>query len=240
VLSLTGRAAVSPDGVLTTSPDRRTARSIRVIAGVAEHPIAFRALSDVVRVGAAVSAVAALVGIPSVGLGTRFLLVLLVLMIPRATGGVPAPLDLAFTVTLLAAVWMSTAEWYDAGPVSWLVHVVAAGVTAVVLHLVLARTGVLPAPDGWSWAERTRVVARTVGIGVVVGGVWEAYRWLEPVVVSLAAHTSADLVVHMLGNTVGALVAGLALAAVGRGSNAPPAGAATSPTAVGDRLRSIL
>jgi hypothetical protein len=202
--------------------------------------MAFRALSDLVRVGAAVSAVAALVGIPSVGLGTRFLLVLLVLMIPRATGGVPAPLDFAFTATLLAAVWMSTADWYDAGPVSWLVHAVAAGVTAVVLHLVLARAGVLPAFDGRSWAERARVVARTVVIGVVVGGVWEAYRWLEPVVVPLAAHTSADLVVHTLGDAVGALVAGLALAAVRRTSSAPPAGAGTSPTVAGDRLRSIL
>jgi hypothetical protein len=63
---------------------------------------------------------------------------------------------------------------------------------------------------------------------------------LEPVVVPLAAHTSADLVVHMLGDGVGALVAGLALAAVRRTSSAPPAGAGTSPTAAGDRLRSIL
>ena len=202
--------------------------------------MAFRALSDVVRVGAAVSAVAALVGIPSIGLGTRFLLVLLVLMIPRATGGVPAPLDFAFTATLLAAVWMSTADWYHAVPIAWLVHVVAAGVTAVVLHLVLAQVGVLPAPGGRSRGERARVVARTVGIGVVVGGVWEAYRWLEPVVVPLAAHTSADLVVHVLGDTVGASVAGLALAAVRRTGSAPAAGAGTSPTAAGDRLRSIL
>ena len=149
--------------------------------------MAFRALSDVVRVGAAISAVAALVGIPSIGLGTRFLLVLLVLMIPRATGGVPAALDFAFTATLMAAVWMSTADWYHAVLIAWLVHVVAAGVMAVVLHLVLAQVGLLPAPCGRSWGERAGVVARTVGIGVVVGGVWEAYRWLEPVVVPLAA-----------------------------------------------------
>ena len=189
----------------------------------------FRALADMVRVGAAVSAMAALVGIPSLGLGTRFLLVLLVLMIPRATGGVPAPLDLAFTATLLAAVWMSTADWYHAIPIAWLVHAVAAGVTAVVLHLVLAQVGVLPAPGGRSRAERAGVVARTVAIGVVVGGVWEAYRWLEPVVVALAAHTSADVVVHVLGDAVGALVAGLALAAVPRTRSAPAAGVVYEP-----------
>jgi len=135
---------------------------------------------------------------------------------------------------------MSTADWYQTGPVSWLVHAVAAGVTAVVLYLVMARTGVLPAPGGRSRVERAGVVARTVVIGVVVGGVWETYRWLEPVVVPLAAHTSADLVAHMLGDMVGALVAGLALAAVRRTSSAPPARAGTSPTTADDRLRSIL
>ena len=168
------------------------------------------------------------------------LLVLLVLMIPRATGGVPAALDFAFTATLMAAVWMSIADWYHAVLIAWLVHVVAAGVMAVVLHLVLAQVGLLPAPCGRSWGERAGVVARTVGIGVVVGGVWEAYRWLEPVVVPLAAHTSADLVVHVLGDMVGALVAGLALAAVRRTTSATSAGAGTRPTAPGDRLRSIL
>ena len=119
-------------------------------------------------------------------------------------------------------------------------HAVAAGITAVVLHLVLAQVGVLPAPGGRSRGERAGEVARTVAIGVVVGGVWEAYRWLEPVVVPLAAHTSADLVVHVLGDMVGALVAGLALAAVRRTTSAPSAGAGTRPTAPGDRLRSIL
>ncbi len=202
--------------------------------------MAFRALADVVRVGAAVSAMAALVGIPSVGLGTRFLLVLLVLMIPRATGGVPAPLDLAFTATLVAAVWMSTADWYHAIPIAWLVHGVAAGVTAVVLHLVLAQLGVLPAPGARSRGERAGVVARTVAIGVVVGGMWEAYRWLEPVVMPLAAHTSADLVVHVFGDAVGALVAGLALAAVRRPRSAPEEGAGASPISADDRLRPIL
>ena len=119
-------------------------------------------------------------------------------------------------------------------------HAVAAGITAVVLHLVLAQVGVLPAPGGRSRAERAGVVARTVAIGVVVGGVWEAYRWLEPVVVALAAHTSADVVVHVLGDAVGALVAGLALAAVRRTRSAPAAGVVTSPTPADDRLRPIL
>ena len=89
--SVTGHAVASPDGVLTTSPDRGIRWSVRVVAGMTEQGMTFRALADMVRVGAAVSAMAALVGIPSLGLGTRFLLVLLVLMIPRATGGVSGP-----------------------------------------------------------------------------------------------------------------------------------------------------
>src|SRR5690242_12615716 len=164
---------------------------------MAEPHLALRALSDLVRVGAAVSALAALVGIPSLGLGTRFLLVLLVVLIPRATGGVPAPLDLAFTTTLLLAVWASTADWYAAMPAVWLVHAIATGVTASVLYLVLARVGALAAPGGRT--RRVRVVVGTAAIGLVVGGVWEAYRWSEPVLVAPApVHTTADLIVHVL------------------------------------------
>jgi hypothetical protein len=39
---------------------------------MAAHHVPFRLLGDLVRVGAAVGAVAALVGIPSIGMGARF------------------------------------------------------------------------------------------------------------------------------------------------------------------------
>jgi hypothetical protein len=201
--------------------------------------MAFRALSDVMRVGAAVSAVAALVGIPSLGLGTRFLLVLLVLMIPRATGGVPAPLDLAFTATLLAAVWMSTADWYRVAPVAWIVHAVATGITAVVLHLVLARVGVLRTPTEPGTTHGVRVVGWTAMIGLIIGGLWEGYRWSESVPMPFAEHDAVDLVVHVPVGTVGALVAGLVLAAVSRTSRTPAADPESSSAAAPDRLRSI-
>jgi hypothetical protein len=54
-------------------------------------------------------------------------------------------------------------------------------------------------------------------IGLVVGCVWEAYRWLEPVGLSSAATRSAtELVAHVLAGVVGGLVAGVLLAAVRR------------------------
>jgi hypothetical protein len=183
---------------------------------VTEQGIAVRLLADMVRVGAAVSALAALVGIPSIGMGTRFLLVLLVLMIPRAVGGVPAPLDLAFGATLLAAAWASTAEWYGT-PTAWLVHAIATGLTAAVLYLVLAGAGLVSRPVGGSAVSAVRVAGATTAIGLAVGGVWEAYRWLEPVGLSSAATRSAtDLVGHVLAGVVGALVAGLVLTAASR------------------------
>lgn len=204
-----------------------------------EHRIVVRLLADLVRVGAAVGALAALVGIPSTGLGTRFVLVLLVLLIPRAVGGVPAPLDLAFGTTLLTAAWVSTAGWYGP-PVAWLVHAVAAGVTAVVLYLVLVEAGLSPGPTDRSAVARARVAGETAAIGVVVGGVWEAYRWLEPVTRStLATRSATDLVVCLLVDVVGALVAGLVLAAVRRPAD-PGAGGDPVRTPVGAHRGSIL
>jgi hypothetical protein len=205
---------------------------------VTEHGIVVRLLADLVRVGAAVGALAALVGIPSVGLGTRFLLVLLVLLIPRAVGGIPAWLDLAFGATLLAAAWVSTAGWYGP-PVAWLVHAVAAGLTAAVLYLVLAGTGLVAGPTGRSAVSRARVAGGTALIGLVVGGVWEVYRWLEPVTRSAPATRSAtDLIVYLLVDVAGALAAGLVLAAKRRPDD--PAGKDPARTPVVSHQGSIL
>jgi hypothetical protein len=172
-------------------------------------------LADLVRVGAAVSAVAALVGIPSLGDGARFLLVLLVLMVPRVARGVPAPLDLAFGVTLLGAAWSSSASWYAATPAVWLVHAVTTGLTAIVLHLVLGRAGVLSDPLGRARAPRAEVVAWTAALGLVVGVIWETARWFRSVTLpALSADPVAGLAAPLLVDVAGALVAGLGLAVV--------------------------
>jgi hypothetical protein len=178
-----------------------------------EHRLTFRLLADLVRVGAAIGAVAALVGIPSFEMAGRSLLVVFVLMVPRATGGVPAPLDLAFGTTLLVALWTSTTGWYAATPMVWLVPAVATGVTAVVLHRVLVTVCVLGDPGR---SRRMSVVRRTVLIGLIVGGVWEAYRWFESIALPvLGTHVGPGVALHLLVDASGALVAGLLLAALG-------------------------
>ncbi len=204
------------------------------------HRVPFRLFADLVRIGAAVAVLATLVGIPSYGMGARFLLVFLVLMVPWAAGGVPAPLDLTFSAVLLAAMWISTAGWYVASPISLLVPAVAMGITAAVLHLVLARLQVLPDLDGRP--SRVGVVGRTVVIGLVVAGVWEAYGWFESFALPAPApHTGSGLAVRLLVDAAGALVAGLGLAAVRPYGLVRPAETGESqPVVVADRWRPIL
>lgn len=166
----------------------------------------YRFLADLTRVAAAAVALVALVGIPAFGMEARSLLVLFVLLVPRATGGVPAPLDFAFGATLLVALWTSTVGWFETTPVGWLVPAVTTGVTAVVLYLILVRVKVLGEPIG-AW-RRMRLLAWTVLLGLVIGGVWETFRWFE-------SHTQlgASLAGQLLVDAVGALVAGLLLVA---------------------------
>ncbi len=205
---------------------------------MAEHRLPFRLLADLVRVVAAVGVVAALVGIPSFGMGARSLLVLLVLMVPRATGGVPAPLDLAFGTTLLVALWTSTTGWYATTPIVWLVHAVATGVTAVVLYLVLVAVRVLGEPGGR--ARGMWVLRQTVLIGLVVGGVWEAYRWFESIALpALGTHVGAGLALDLLVDATGAVVAGLVLAALRGQGRALVAGADPHPVGAGRPGRPI-
>jgi hypothetical protein len=200
---------------------------------MAEHRLLFHFLADLARVAAAVGALAALVGIPEFGMEVRSLLVLLVLMVPRATGGVPAPLDFAFGATLLVALWTSTASWFGTTPFGWLVLAVTTGVTAVVLYLVLVRVQVLGEPRG-PW-PRLRVVGWTVLLGLVLGGVWEAFRWFESV-----TYVGANMAGHVLVDGVGALVAGLVLVALrGPGGSRGAADRDPSGARAVDVLRSV-
>lgn len=201
------------------------------------HDVPFRLLADLVRVGAAVGVAAALFEFPGNGAGARFLLVLLALLVPRALGGVPAPLDLAFCVALLTTAWAAIA--WAGTPVAWFLQTAASGLSAAVLWLVLARAELVahpaaepagpggtvrptrqllrPAPDHpvanrW-WARQGRVVAQTTAIGLLVGLVWEGVRWLEAATrPSVDAIATGSPVVHVLAAALGALLAGWGLA----------------------------
>jgi hypothetical protein len=200
---------------------------------MALHRFPFRLLADLVRVGAAVGVAAALFEFPGNGAGARFLLVLLALLVPRALGGVPAPLDLAFGVTLLATAWSSTA--WAGTPVMWVLQTAATGLSAVVLWLVLARAGLVTHPADEpeharptrrparspsdravayrSWVRRGRVAAQTAAIGLLVGLVWEGARWLEAATrPAVDAAAAGSPVAHVLIGTLGALLAGCGLA----------------------------
>lgn len=179
---------------------------------MAHHHVPFRLLADLTRVAAAVGVAAALFEFPGQGAGARFLLVLLVLFVPRAVGGVPAPLDLAFGATLLTAAWTSVHTVAPA--VGWLLHVVATSLTAVVLWLVLDR-----ATDAGRSAHRSparqreRIVGQTGAIGLVVAGSWECARWLEAVTRPTADVTTAvSPLTHVLAGVVGSVAAGWVLA----------------------------
>jgi hypothetical protein len=93
------------------------------------------------------------------------------------------------------------------------VHALATGLAATVLYLVLAGAALLAGSAGPPVVSRARVMVETAAIGVIVGGVWEAYRWLEPITGStVPARSATDLVAHLLVDVVGALIAGAVLA----------------------------
>jgi hypothetical protein len=92
-----------------------------------------------------------------------------------------------------------------------------------------------------------RVVGRTVVIGLVVGGVWEAYRWFEFVAMPTPVpNAGSGLAVRLVVDAVGALVAGLGLVAVRPHGPVRPDGTAPDGTAelrpvvLADRWRPIL
>lgn len=179
---------------------------------MAHHHVPFRLLADLTRVIAAVGVAAALFEFPGQGAGARFLLVLLVLLVPRAVGGVPAPVDLAFGVTLLTAAWASMHA--IAAPAGWLLHAVATALTATVLWLVLARAANVWSAPRWSAPRQYGlIVAQTGAVGLVVAAAWEGARWLEAATRPAAdAPAAGGPVVHVLVGTVGSLVAGWMLA----------------------------
>ncbi|KON72754.1 hypothetical protein M768_19375 [Cellulosimicrobium cellulans F16] len=164
---------------------------------------------DVVRAAAAVSVVAA---VSFDGVATAlFLLVLGGTMVPRALG-LTAPLDVAYSATLLASAWAAQLEWYRAVP--WLdlpVHAACTGLVAAVAYVALVRTGMLADPGTLRPGRaRAGVLVVTAGLGAVLAILWELGEW--------AGHTYLDdrigvgyddTVTDLAAGLLGAVVAGL-------------------------------
>ncbi|MBN0039825.1 hypothetical protein JN535_06505 [Cellulosimicrobium cellulans] len=168
---------------------------------------------DAVRAAAAASVVVA-VGLDGVATAL-FLLVLGGTIVPRALG-LAAPLDVAYSVTLLASAWAAQLEWYRAAP--WLdlpVHAACTGLVAAVAYVALVRAGMLAGP-GILRPGRARagVLVVTAGLGAVLAILWELGEW--------AGHTYlddrigvgyGDTVTDLAAGLLGAVVAGLLLPA---------------------------
>jgi len=156
---------------------------------------------DVVRAAAAASVVVA-VGLDGVATAL-FLLVLGGTMVPRALG-LTAPLDVAYSATLLASAWAAQLEWYRAVP--WLdlpVHAACTGLVAAVAYVALVRAGMVADPGTLRPGRaRAGVLVVSAGLGAVLAILWELGEW--------AGHTYLDDRIGVgYGDTVTDLAAGL-------------------------------
>lgn len=172
-----------------------------------------RGPGGVVRLVGVVCVVVALLGRGPVD-AALFSLVLAGLVAPLV-GRVPAGLDAAYGVGLLAAAWCGALGLYE--EVAWLdvlMHLVVTGLVAAVAHLVVARrTGAvvdptLPAPR----ATRAASVAVTASLGLALSVAWEVGEYLgnayvDPEIYVGYADTVGDLVMGGIGSAVaGALL----------------------------------
>lgn len=135
-----------------------------------------------------------------------FALVLLGLTVPRVAG-LPGSFQAVGGAMLVFAAWAATLGWYESVPaLDLLVHAAVNGQLAVVLVVVLLRTGALPAG-----ASRTGTVLVTVALGTLLGVVWEAGEWfghsvLDDGIVVGYDDTMGDLLAGTVGAGVGSVV----------------------------------
>ncbi|MDC7123264.1 hypothetical protein OMK64_17175 [Cellulomonas fimi] len=190
-----------------------------------------RGPGGVVRAAALVSVVVALLTLGPVDAALLVLVVGGVALPPL--GGVPAWLDAAYGVGLLAAAWAGVLGLYEAVP--WLdvvMHLVVTGLVAAVAHLLLAvrtRAVVDPRAARAAGAGAASVLV-TVSLGTTLSVAWEigeylGHTYLDPTIYVAYGDTIGDMVMGALGSAV----AGAVLVRLGGGSRAgQPAGAAAS------------
>lgn len=177
-------------------------------------------LSDVLR--AAVLAAAVLTALSDQVEGAiRLGLVFLILLAPRLAG-LPRPFDLAVCVLLPLATAASLFHWYrQITWLDWVLHCICTGALAAMTYLLLLRTPLLPAQRHQS---RGAVVFLTTVLGLALGVVWEFYEWFAEIVAGVRIGVGySDTIADLAMDTVGSLIAGLALMAwLAHGRNAFP------------------
>lgn len=146
-------------------------------------------MADVLRASELVGVVTSLVWLTT-GSAIQFIVLFGVLLVPRVVG-VPAPFDVAFCAALLFTAWARSLRWYAA--IAWLdipVHVVAGGLSGVMLYLILVRVDLLSDPQREPLGtRRSSIVIVTLALGLAAGSLWELYEW------SAVRLLKADLIV---------------------------------------------
>jgi hypothetical protein len=175
-----------------------------------------RAIADLVRIGALVSAAAALFALPSAMAGARFIVVLLVLMLPRMLGVVAPPAEIVCGTVLIAGTWFAVME--DLAPwVAALDRAATTGAAAVLLHIALTRTG-LVRPVGVAPVVRT--VMSIVLLGCLIGLTRLGFEWFAALALRAPSADGGRLAAPALltAHTLGAFAAGVCLAGWARSS----------------------
>jgi hypothetical protein len=170
-----------------------------------------RAIGDVLRVAALLSAAVVLVWLH--GDGVPFVLLFLFLLAPRLLR-VAAPFDAAFAATLFTATWARQQHWYVNPPwVDEAVHSVTPGATAVVVYLMLAKLELMPDARTIIGATRRFSLALVVTfVGLALAAVWEVFEWVEDQYAPHSTHVGYDDTISDLAlGGAGSLVAGLCL-----------------------------
>ncbi|WP_404438898.1 hypothetical protein LG322_06110 [Microbacterium aerolatum] len=136
------------------------------------------------------------------------------LLAPRFVG-MRASFDIVYGVTLLIAAWSNVLGLYTA-IAGWdlTMHVVATGVIAATMYLLLARWKVVSSPVDAGFRARTPMVI-VPALGLAVSAVWEMVEWVGYSFISDEIFVAYDDTIgDMAVGGLGALIAGAVVARV--------------------------
>jgi hypothetical protein len=179
--------------------------------------VGIRLVADVLRAGGLASLVWAAAAGEWVN-AALFALVLGGLMLPRMVPTRPA-VDLAYGATLLFAAWSAVEDLYMRyGELDNVVHAVACGLVAAVVHRLLVTASALPPAEDRSLRRAgTGVVVTVWALGLALGTLWEAGEWFGHTHLDQRIQVGySDTVEDLMADCLGALAAGLVVARSGR------------------------
>lgn len=133
------------------------------------------------------------------------------LVAPRFLAMRAAP-DIACQLVVLTAAWSNVFDLYRSVP-AWdlAVHFACTGALTLIVYLLLARAGIVPAPEAPTFTAAGAVVL-AAGIGLALSAIWEMVEWAGWRFISDQIHVSyQDTIGDMAAGGFGAIVAGVLL-----------------------------